>query len=147
MRQTSKLEIYRQAFQNITRDETRHLIATMSLLRAMAEQFDQEQKLRITRQMKQGFIFLSPLLYRPRADFWRLPSDFEKVDQEMEGIARDAGLGVLTFEEKIKYWREAIEKKRHEIEEMGIQIPAIPEIGVEGVDVQVKKNETIATTF
>src|SRR5881397_2394181 len=49
MRQTSKLEIYRQAFQNITRDETRHLVATMALLRAMAENFDIEQKLRITR--------------------------------------------------------------------------------------------------
>ena len=147
MRQTSKLDIYRQAFQNITRDETRHLIATMALLRAMAEQFTEEQKLRITRQMKQGFIFLSPLLYRPKADFWRLPPDFEKVDQEMEEIARDAGLGVLTLEEKVKFWREAIEKKRREIEEMGIQIPAIPEIGVEGIDVQVKKSETIATTF
>ena len=147
MRQTSKLEIYRQAFQNITRDETRHLVATMALLRAMAENFDIEQKLRITRQMKQGFIFLSPLLYRPKPDFWRLPSDFDRIDQEMENIARDAGLGVLTLEEKVKFWREAIEKKRGEVEEMGIEIPAIPEIGVEGVDVQVKKNETIATTF
>src|SRR2546428_9434308 len=99
MRQTSKLEIYRQAFQNITRDETRHLVATMSLLRAMAEQFDEEQKLRITRQMKQGFIFLSPLLYRPKTDFWRLPSNFETVDQEMERVARDAGHGALTLDE------------------------------------------------
>jgi len=30
---------------------------------------------------------------------------------------------------------------------MGIKIPALPEINVEGVEVQVKKNETIATTF
>ncbi len=147
MRQTSKLEIYRQAFQNITRDETRHLVATMSLLRAMSEQFDEEQKMRITRQMKQGFIFLSPLLYKHRPDFWKLPADFDKVDQEMEEAAREAGLGALTLEEKVKFWRDAIEKKRREIEEMGIQLPAIPEIGIEGVDVQVKKNETIATTF
>ena len=47
----------------------------------------------------------------------------------------------------MKFWRDAIEKKRGEIEEMGIKLPAIPEIGLEGVDVQVKKNETIATTF
>ncbi len=147
MRQTSRLEVYRQAFQNITRDETRHLVATMALLRAMAEEFDQEQKLRITRQMKQGFIFLSPLLYRPKPDFWKLPQNFEQVDGKMEEVARDVGLGCLTAEEKVKYWREAIEKKRPEIEEMGIKIPALPEIGVEGVDVQVKKTETIATTF
>jgi len=69
----------------------------------MAEQFNEEQKLRVTRQMKQGFIFLSPLLYRPKPDFWRLPSNFETVDQQMEEIARDAGLGCLTLEEKINY--------------------------------------------
>ena len=63
MRQTSKLEVYRQSFQNITRDETRHLVATMALLRAMSQEFTEEQKLTVTRQMKQGFIFLSPLLY------------------------------------------------------------------------------------
>ena len=147
MRQTSKLDIYRQSFQNITRDETRHLVATMALLRAMAQEFSEEQKLTVTRQMKQGFIFLSPLLYRHRPEFWRLPSDFDKVDQEVEEIARNAGLGVLTMEEKIRYWKQAIEKKRGEIEEMGIKVPAIPELGVEGVEVQVKKNETIATSF
>jgi len=147
MRQTSKLGIYQQTFRNITRDETRHLVATMALLRAMAEKFTEEQKMTITRQMKQGFIFLSPLLYQHKPEFWHLPADFDKVDQEMEEAARDAGLGVLTLEEKVKFWREAIEKKRSEIEEMGIKVPAIPELGVEGEAVQVKKNETIATSF
>ena len=53
----------------------------------------------------------------------------------------------MTLEEKVKYWRQAIEKKRGEIEEMGIKVPAIPEIEVEGVDVQIRKNEAIATSF
>src|SRR5438876_8487796 len=95
MRQTSKLQVYRQSFQNITRDETRHLVATMALLRAMSEEFTEEQKLTVTRQMKQGFIFLSPLLYEHKSEFWRLPSDFDKVDHELEQIARDSGLGCL----------------------------------------------------
>src|SRR6266702_4091546 len=97
MRQTSKLEVYRQSFQNITRDETRHLGATMALLRAMSQEFTEEQKLTVTRQMKQGFIFLSPLLYEHKSEFWRLPSDFDKVDHELEQIARDSGLGCLTM--------------------------------------------------
>ncbi|HKI76310.1 MAG TPA: hypothetical protein VKA28_03825, partial [Candidatus Bathyarchaeia archaeon] len=72
---------------------------------------------------------------------------FDKVDHELEQIARDSGLGCLTMEEKVKYWRQAIEKKRGEIEEMGIKVPAIPEIEVDGIDVQIRKNETIATSF
>src|SRR6266487_1496691 len=74
-------------------DETRHLVATMALLRAMSQEFTEEQKLTVTRQMKQGFIFLSPLLYEHKSEFWRLPSDFDKVDHELEQIARDSGLG------------------------------------------------------
>src|SRR5436189_6266647 len=51
------------------------------------------------------------------------------------------------MEEKLKYWRQAMGEKRGKIEEMGIKIPAIPEIEVEGIDVQIRKNETIATSF
>src|SRR5437660_2295203 len=119
MRQTSKLQVYRQSFQNITRDETRHLVATMALLRAMSQEFTEEQKLTVTRQMKQGFIFLSRLLYEHKSEFWRLPSEFDKVDHELEQMARDLGLGWLTVEEKGKYWRHACEKKRGAVEEMG----------------------------
>src|SRR5438046_9721523 len=100
MRHTSKLDIYRQSFQNITRDETRHLVATMALLRAMAQEFREEQKLTVTRQMKQGFIFLSPLLYQHPPEFWRLPSAFDKVDEEVTELARNGGLGLLAMEEK-----------------------------------------------
>src|SRR5437879_13080162 len=99
MRQTSKLGIYQQTFRNITRDETRHLVATMALLRAMAEKFTEEQKMTITRQMKQGFIFLSPLLYQNKPEFWHLPLDFDKVAQEMEEAARNTGQAVLTHAE------------------------------------------------
>src|SRR5437660_9459897 len=105
------------------------------------------QILTVTCEMKQGFMFLSPVLYEHKSEFWRIPSDFYKVDHELEQIARDSGLGCLTMEEKVKYWRQAIEKKRSEIEEMGIKVPAIPEIEVEGVDVQIMKNEAIATSF
>src|SRR2546426_7119210 len=97
--------------------------------------------------MKSSFICQSPLPYEHKSEFWRLPSDFDRVDRELEQIARDSGLGCLTLEEKVRYWRQAIEKKRGEIEEMGIKVPAIPEIEVEGVDVQIRKNEAIATSF
>src|SRR2546429_8943621 len=97
--------------------------------------------------MKQGFIFLSPLLYEHKSEFWRLPSDFDKVDHELEQIARDPGLGCLTLEEKVKYWRQALEKKSGEIEDMGLAVPAIPAIDVERVAEPIRKNEALATGF
>src|SRR2546430_15978721 len=48
--QTNKLKLYQQSSQNKTRDEPRHLVATMALLRAMSQEFTEEQKLTVTRQ-------------------------------------------------------------------------------------------------
>jgi hypothetical protein len=106
-----------------------------------------EEKLMITRQMKHGFIFLSPLLYRPMPIFWHLPKGFNEIDQKMEEVARNSGLGVPTMEEKSERWLQAIERRRDQIEKLGIPVPAISEINLEGVEVDVRKDEPVATPF
>ena len=143
----SNIKLYKEAFQNVTVDESRHLAGTLSLLDNLARDFKQDQKLMITRQMKHGFIFLSPLLYRPMPIFWHLPKDFDEIDSEMEGVARDSGLGVPTLNEKSKGWLKAIERRREQVEKLGIPIPAIREIDLEGAEVDVRSDEPIATPF
>jgi len=143
----STIRLYKEAFQNVTVDESRHLAGTLSLLDNLAQDFQSEQKLMITRQMKHGFIFLSPLLYRPVPIFWHLPEDFDETDRELEGLARDSGLGVPTTEEKSNGWLKAIQRRRQQIEKLGIPIPAIPEIDLEGAEVDVRADEPVATPF
>lgn len=143
----SKIQVYKQAFQNVTVDESRHLAGTLSLLDNLAKDLKSDQKLMVTRQMKHGFIFLSPLLYKPMQVFWDVPNDFNEIDQEMEEVARNSGLGVPTLEEKSKRWLEAIERRREQIERLGIPLPAIPEIDLEGEAVDVRKDEPVATPF
>jgi hypothetical protein len=147
MRDKSRLGIYREAFTNIARDESRHLLGTLALMKMAAGKLDDNERLQLTRLLKQGFIFLSPLLYKPQRQFWRLPSHFEEVDEKMEELAYEAGLGTLKLEEKVEAWRRAIEKKRPVIEEVGLQLPSIPELGIEGVPVAVKPDERILGTF
>ena len=143
----SKIQLYKQAFQNVTIDESRHLAGTMSLLDNLAKGLKADEKLMITRQMKHGFIFLSPLLYKPMSVFWELPKDFDEIDQEMETAARESGLGVPTLEEKSKGWLKAIERRREQIEKLGIPVPAIKEIDLEGEEVDIHKDEPVATPF
>ena len=143
----SNIKLYKEAFQNVTVDESRHLAGTLSLLDNLAKDFPSAQKLAITRQMKHGFIFLSPLLYQPMPIFWHLPRDFDEIDAEMEGVARDSGLGVPSIEEKSNGWRKAIQRRREQLEKLGISIPAIPEIGLEGAEVDVRADEPVATPF
>jgi rubrerythrin len=143
----STINLYKEAFQNVTVDESRHLAGTLSLLDNLAKDFQSDEKLMITRQMKHGFIFLSPLLYKPMPVFWHLPKDFDEIDSEMEETARDSGLGVPTMEEKSKGWLKAIQRRKEQVEKLGIPIPAIHEIDLEGAEVDVRADEPVATPF
>lgn len=60
---------------------------------------------------------------------------------------RESGLGVPTLEEKSKGWLKAIERRREQIEKLGIPVPAIKEIDLEGEEVDVRKDEPVATPF
>ncbi len=142
----SGLKVYRDSFKNITRDESRHLTGTLAMLERLAASMDDKQKMMITRQMKHGFIYLSPLLFKPVGDFWDLPRDFYESDSKFEELASRSGLGVPSLEQRSKAWLNAIEKHRKRLESMGIGVPRIEEIGLEGVDVSVKKGDAIITS-
>jgi hypothetical protein len=62
----------------------------------------------------------------------------------MEEIARDAGLGVLTFEEKSRIWGNAVRTVKARIKQYDIQFPDMPEIGIYGEQAVEVKEEDIA---
>lgn len=139
----SKSKLFSTAFKNITKDESRHLTGTLALLGRLAEKMSKDQKTMISRQMKHGFIYLSPLLFRPVSDFWKLPRDFVETDGRLEQMAYKAGLGVPSVEERRAAWIEAIERHRSKVSDFGIQLPEIEEIGLTGLRVDVKKGDKI----
>ena len=143
-RSTNK--VYSTAFTHITRDESRHLTGTLAMLERLAETMDKEQKVMISRQLKHGFIYLSPLLFRPMEDFWKLPQGFFENDQKLEELAAGSGLGVPKVEERSDAWMKAITRHRSKIEELGIPVPEIKEIGLQGFEVKVKKGDEIIAT-
>ena len=143
-RSTNK--VYSTAFKNITRDESRHLTGTLAMLERLAEKMSPDQKGAISRQLKHGFIYLSPLLFKPMEDFWKLPVDFFEYDEKLEHLAAKSGLGVPKVEDRKEAWMNAITRHRSKIEELGIPIPEIKEIGVEGLEVPVKKGDEIIAT-
>ena len=48
------------------------------------------------------------------------------------GVAREAGLGILTLEERRENWRTAMLRLKGLVDPYGIAFPAIPEIGIDG---------------
>ena len=116
------------------------------MLERLAERMTKDQKTMISRQLKHGFIYLSPLLFKPMNDFWKLPDDFFEYDQKLEGLAAKSGLGVPKVEERADAWMMAISRHRSKIEELGIPVPEIKEIGLSGLEVQVRKGDEIIAT-
>jgi hypothetical protein len=101
----------------------------------------------ITKQLRAGFVFLSMILWEPPEGFWDLPPYFLPNHRVLMSYAREAGLGVLSFEEQAENWKVAMARVRAIVERWGIDFPAIPELDIEGVDVSVIDPEDIIPVF
>ena len=75
------------------------------------------------------------------------PATFCTTSESCCGTAREAGLGILTYEQQADNWRLAIARVRKLVERWDIQFPAIPELDIEGVDVGDITAEDIIPVF
>ena len=139
--------VFQQGFRNIGRDEARHMAITLCLFEKEAPRLSGEEKEQVTRQLRAGFVFLSMILYEPPDQFWQIPPDFLDVHRELEGVARDAGLGVATFETKRDVWYRAMLKVKGIVEKHGVEFPAMPEVGITGKEVVELDEESIIPVF
>ena len=143
----AKHQVFHEVFKRIGRDESRHLQICMTLLENDWPGLTDEHKEHITRQLRAGFVFLSMILWEPPGQFWDLPPYFLDNHRVLIDYARQAGLGVLTYDEQAENWRVAIAKVRAIVERWGIAFPAIPELDLDGVDVSDISPEDIIPVF
>lgn len=150
MSRNSKIETFKQAFQNIARDETRHYAFTHLVMADGASRMNEERKRMVTKQIKAGFIFLSLITYKlPEKSntFWKLPRYFVEVNDRMESIAAEAGLGIPTIQEREEAWRSSVLKVGAALKRYGIKLPEIPELGISGEDVPDIDGDEIVPVF
>jgi hypothetical protein len=143
----TKHSVFHEVFKNIGRDESRHLQICMTLLENDWPGLTDEHKEHITRQLRAGFVFLSMILWEPPDQFWDLPPYFLDNHRVLIDYARQAGLGVLSYDEQAENWKVAIAKVRAIVERWGIAFPAIPELDLDGVDVGDISAEDIIPVF
>ena len=139
--------VFSEMFQRIGRDESRHLQICMTILENEWPGLTDDTRDLITKQLRAGFVFLSMILWEPPEGFWDLPPYFLPNHRVLMSYARDAGLGVLSFEEQAENWRVAMARIRVIVERWGIAFPAIPELDIDGVDVSDIDPEDIIPVF
>jgi len=139
--------VFREIFQRVGRDESRHLQICLTILENDWPGLRDADKELITRQLRAGFVFLSMVLWEPPNQFWELPDYFLANHRVLMQHAREAGLGVLSFEEQAENWRLALARVKKLVEQWGIQFPAIPELDIDGVDVGDIGAEDIIPVF
>jgi hypothetical protein len=128
-------EVFKGVFTRVGQDESRHLAICLKMLEDDWPGLTDDYKSLITKQLRAGFVFLSMILWEPPNLFWELPPYFLPNHRVLMDCARDAGLGVLSYDEQAANWRMAIAKVKKVVGDWGIKFPAIPELDIEGVDV------------
>ncbi len=139
--------VFKEGFQNIGRDEGRHMAICMAVMERDYPKMGSENKAIITKQIRAGYLFLSAVLFEPPMDFWDLPGDFIANQREAEEMARGAGFGIPTCEAKKENWRQAIINVKSVLDVYGIPFPAIPEVGITGEEVSNIALEDIIPVF
>lgn len=143
MQRSTTIPVFREAFRCIGQDEARHMGICLAVLETLIPVLTDEHKAAITKQIRAGFVFLSAILYEPPEQFWELPRTFRDAHRLLEEEARQAGLGVLSLEERRENWRAAILKMKGLLEPHGIVFPALPEIGIDGATVAFDPSDII----
>jgi hypothetical protein len=139
--------VFQEGFKNIGRDEGRHMAICMSLMERDYPTIKDEDKEVITKQIKAGYYFLSGVLFEPPEEFWDIPDDFIANQREGEKIARDAGFFIPDYEAKKENWKNAMLNLKGVLDKYGIPFPAIPEVGITGVEVLDVDMEDIIPVF
>jgi len=139
--------VFQEAFRNIGKDEGRHMAICMSLMERDYPKLDVSDVPTITKQIRAGYLFLSGILFEPPEDFWDIPKDFIPAQRDAEEIARNAGFGIPTYDEKKENWRTAILNLKGVLDKYNIPFPAIPEVGITGEEISDVDMEDIIPVF
>ncbi len=143
MYQRTTIPVFKEAFRCVGKDEARHMGICLAILDRLLPQLTDDMRTQITKQLRAGYVFLSGILYEPPEQFWELPETWRPAHRMLEDVARGAGLGVLSLDERRDNWRAAVLKMKGLLEPHGVEFPAIPEIGVDGKTVSIDPEDMI----
>ena len=135
--------LFKEAFRLFHRDETRHFALTQYLLESGAPKLTDEGRQIVRKQIRAGFDLMSLLFLDPLPSFWRLPDGFLELHRRFMDAAAESGIGALTAAEQRQMCHDTMLRLERLMGRFEIPFPAIPEIGITGIETVVDPNDFI----
>ena len=143
----SEIPALATAFRLIGTDESRHFAFCNYLASQSFPTFSDEERATMTKNLRAAFIYISVLLDVPQLPFWDVPDGFVDVHLELERVATAAGLGLPDLSERRQIWAKAARRVKSLTDRYGFEFPAMPEIGIVGVETPLTEADFTVCTF
>ena len=136
-----------QVLQRIGVDESRHFACFNLMAQEHWERLGAEDKASLTKNLKAAYIYISVVFGEARPPFWKVPKSFEETHAKLQAAAADAGLGLLSEEERRDIWRKAMLRVKNLTDRAGVEFPAIEELGIDGTDTPIREEDLVVVSF
>ena len=144
----SRHPLFAELMRLITRDEARHFQLASYLMRRYIGQMTDEEITGIRKNLVASHAYFSVLLDEPSPVFWsHLPPSWTFWNEILEEKARQAGLGLTDLTGRRAQWRRAMLRVKSITDEVGMEFPAMPTLGIDGNEVPLSSDDVVVVTF
>ena len=92
--------------------------------------------------------YFSVFMDEPNPQFWgHLPAGWVETHHQLEALARRAGLAVPEPEQRTELWRGAFLRVKSIVDEVGLDFPAIPALGIDGDELAVSPDDVVVAAL
>jgi rubrerythrin len=143
----TKHPILSQVLHRIGVDESRHFACFNLMAQEHWERLSPKDKAGITKNLKAAYVYISVVFGEAKPPFWKVPASFDDTHVKLQRAAREAGLGLLSDDERRDIWRRAMLRVKNLTDRSGVEFPAIEELGIDGADTPIKEEDLVVVSF
>ncbi len=146
--QDSSHPILRSLMRLVARDESRHFSLATHLMRRYLPNIDPDEQAAVLRNLVGSHAYFSVFMDEPNEQFWgHLPSGWVDWHHRLEDLARRAGLAVPDPDQRTDLWRGAFLRVKSIVDEVGLDFPAIPALGIDGDEISVSPDDVVVAAL
>jgi len=139
--------VFGEVLRRISVDESRHFACFNFMSQQCWGDLTDEEKQIIGKNLKAGYLYISIVFGDPKPPFWDVPDGFRTHHDRFHAIARDAGLAILTPDERDDIWRKSILRMKAVGDRFGVPWPRFEDLDIDGEDMPIGEDDLVVVSF